>query len=604
MNSINFKKNTFKSILLSIVESNTMGKVIMSNLFLIGIIFLCSCNAPDTKMDFPKPIAYEDIGIQGELQQRVLRNFDRLEGERYTPEKVFLTEEESGWWAGDTEGRTILALTLLSQSSNREAKYLEQIIDKIPEKLNKKGYLGTIWPDTIMHEQQLSGHGWFLRGLCEYYQWKKDPQVLQMIETIVDSLVLPTAGYHKKYPIDPAKREHAGKHSGTSTRQVGNWILSTDIGCDFIFLDGVTHAYEILRTDKLKDVIDEMIPQYLKMDLVAIKAQTHATLTGLRAILRYYEISGDSLLLENVIQRYDLYFSEGITENYENYNWFGRPKWTEPCAIIDSYIVAVTLWRHTGITKYLEDAHHIYYNAIAHDQMETGAFCSNNCSGADKTHIEIGIDDIWWCCNMRGGEGLSCAVKYSVFTRDNTILLPFFQNCIATVKPDGNTIRFKEKTDYPFGGNIMIEVLGVEEKNIIQKWELLNPSYENLKTVSYNGEAIDFELKDGMITFQQKITKGDVFNVEFEPKLRSVTTLNKHTIKNHFTFRYGPLILGHPGKDEVQIPISSKLRIEKNENGLKAYTENDSVVLQPLYHLLSPEVNTNSYSMQVIFKNE
>jgi len=578
--------------------------LLFTKLSLLPILFLSFCDAPDTKKGFPKSIAYEDITIQGELQQRVLRNFDRLEGKRYTPEKVFLTEEESGWWAGDTEGRTILALTLLSQSSKREAKYLEQIIDKIPEKLNKKGYLGTIWPDTVMHEQQLSGHGWFLRGLCEYYQWKNDSHVLDMIKTIVDSLVLPTAGYHKLYPIDPSQRQHTGKYSGTSTKQIGNWILSSDIGCDFIFLDGVTHAYEILRTDKLKDIIEEMIPQYLKMDLVTIKAQTHATLTGLRAILRYYAISGDSMLLENVIQRYDLYINEGITENYENYNWFGRPKWTEPCAIIDSYIVAVTLWKHTGNTKYLEDAHHIYYNAIAHDQMARGGFACNSCSGANNdAHVEVKVDDVWWCCNMRGGEGLSCAVKYSFFTEDNTVIIPFFQNCTATVKPVRNKIKIEEKTDYPFGGNVEFKILKVEKENKIN-WKILNPSYENLKTVLINEKSIDYKINKGMISFKHHIKEGDIVKIEFEPKLRSVQTLNKHSIKNYFTFRYGPLILGHSGKDEVQIPFSAKLRIETKDNKLKAFVENDSLVLQPLYHLLSPEVKKNSYSMQVIFKNK
>ena len=104
------------------------------------------------------------------------------------------------------------------------------------------------------------------------------------------------------------------------------------------------------------------------MDVVAIKAQTHATLTGLRAVLRFYAITGDKELLKKVVERYQLYRDLAITENYENYSWTERPGWTEPCAIIDSYLLSVQLWQYTQSQDYVEDAQHIYYNAICHRQ--------------------------------------------------------------------------------------------------------------------------------------------------------------------------------------------------------------------------------------------
>ena len=99
-----------------------------------------------------------------------------------------------------------------------------------------------------------------------------------------------------------------------------------------------------------------MITRFFEMDVVAIKAQTHATLTGLRAVLRYYAITGDKELLKKVVERYQLYRDLAITENYENYNWFERPEWTEPCAIIDSYLLSVQLWQSHQNQDYVEDA--------------------------------------------------------------------------------------------------------------------------------------------------------------------------------------------------------------------------------------------------------
>ena len=144
--------------------------------------------------------------------------------------------------------------------------------------------------------------------------------------------------------------------AGTSQNVINNWLLSSDVGCDFIFMDGVVQAYGLFPSDDLKEVVDEMIESFLKIDLVNIKAQTHATLTGIRALVRYFKITGNQRFLLEAEKRYQLYRKLGMTENYENFNWFGRPEWTEPCAIIDSYMVAVQLWQYTQKPEYLEDA--------------------------------------------------------------------------------------------------------------------------------------------------------------------------------------------------------------------------------------------------------
>ena len=81
-----------------------------------------------------------------------------------------------------------------------------------------------------------------------------------------------------------------------------------------------------------------MIHRFLMIDPIKIKAQTHATLTACRGLMRYAEITGDTYYIDEAEKRWLLYKSDGMTENHENYNWFDRfDTWTEPCAIIDSY---------------------------------------------------------------------------------------------------------------------------------------------------------------------------------------------------------------------------------------------------------------------------
>lgn len=49
------------------------------------------------------PATFSQVKVGGELQVRILKNFDRLEEKKYQPAHVFLTDEQSGHWQGDTE---------------------------------------------------------------------------------------------------------------------------------------------------------------------------------------------------------------------------------------------------------------------------------------------------------------------------------------------------------------------------------------------------------------------------------------------------------------------------------------------------------------------
>ena len=147
-------------------------KNIFSLLILCGI-FIVSCDTKGPATRMINMIPFESVEIHGELRERVLQNLNRLEEEKYQPQNVFLTEEQSGNWPGDTEGRTILGLVMDAQASKRSPVYLERIIDMIPSKLNKKGYMGVVY-EGKMSEQQLSGNGWMLRGLCACLLYTSD----------------------------------------------------------------------------------------------------------------------------------------------------------------------------------------------------------------------------------------------------------------------------------------------------------------------------------------------------------------------------------------------------------------------------------------------
>jgi len=572
---------------------------------MLGALFISffSCTKTERSIELLKPVEFNRVKIGGELYQRAMKNFDRLETKIYYPENVFPEQHHpsSAGWPGDKEGRTILGLVMEAQATHRSPKYLEEMIRILPKKLNARGYLGAIQGDTI-NEQQLSGHGWLLRGLCEYYLWKKEPKVKTYIQGIVQNLALPTKGHHQNYPINPKERiAGTGEMSGSAANVVNGWKLSTDVGCDFIFMDGVVQAYALFPSEDLKKLIDEMISRFLEMDLVLIKAQTHATLTGLRAVLRYYEITGEKKLLQEVKKRYDLYRKQAMTENYENFNWFERPEWTEPCAIVDSYLLAFQLWQYTQCSQYLEDAQLIYYNAICHTQRSNGGFGCDNCPGPVDNFLSVKADEAFWCCTMRGGEGLARAVEYSYFQQKDTLYIPaFYEGSVVLQLSNGET-KVTQHTHYPFENKVTLHIDSRATSSKLPL-KLFVPSWIEHPVVSVNHKKVAITEEKGFLTLATGLKTGDVLEYSFSFRSGAEHVANKsHSVTQNVRLFYGPLILGYEGAAEIKLP--NDISIQKENNHSFRIVETD-IRLSPVYHLLDAKVCKGSgYRKQVLFQN-
>jgi hypothetical protein len=209
------------------------------------------------------------------------------------------------------------------------------------------------------------------------------------------------------YPLD-RKSINMGGVSGENYLNENGWILSTDIGCAFIALDGLTHAYKILREPELKDLIEIIIEKFLKIDKLSNKFQTHATLTATRGIFRFYEIMKDKKYLSSVYNLFDLYLKNGMTLDYENFNYFNRKNsWTEPCAIVDSFIIAINLYLTDKNDSFLTLARRIYINGLKFCFRHNGGAGTNTCVYEGNHILKISSTyEAFFCCTMRYAEGL------------------------------------------------------------------------------------------------------------------------------------------------------------------------------------------------------
>ena len=498
-----------------------------------------------------------DIEGRGENFRRIELNYGRLESEPYQPPQVFKDAKYD--WPGDWEGRTILALVMLVQATHREPKYLAQIMEELPRHLNVEGYFGPMMQADRIDEQQLSGNGWFLRSLTEYYRWKPDPTILGYITAIVQNLYLRTKGAYPAYPTDPKvrKRARGGMIGHRGPQPAGRWVVSSDIGCAFIALDGLSQAEDVLHLPALRELLDEMIAKFLTIDLRGLSFQTHATLSATRGILRYSESRNDPALLAAAERIYRLYWTEALTENYENFNWFNRPQHTEACAIIDSFLVAFNLWRLTGKADYLEMAHLIYFNGMGYGQRPNGGFGCDICAGATRGNGVSGKDrknrkfvapspggfEAFWCCTMRGGEGLAKSLEYSFLYDSQIVILPFYNDATFTVRFEDGSAAVKETAGYPYEGFISLEIVEsviATGKNL----KLYVPSFALNVKAEVNGSDRPIPVENQFATLAIPFVRGTRIQLTFDIPLRAETRLNAHNRRGYSTWRHGNLILG------------------------------------------------------------
>ena len=182
---------------------------------------------------------------------------------------------------------------------------------------------------------------------------------------------------------------------------------------EFLFEDPIQirlcNAYCVTKDERIKTLVDEMIIVYLNIDKAALRAQTHCTLTAARGMIRMYRETGEEMYLNGARDIMNLYvFGGGMSVTYQNLNWWGRPNtWTEPCAIVDSLMVAGELYSITKDESYRRLAARIYHNGIATAQRENGG------AGTDSIVVD-GVEDYlyskkyeaYFCCTMRLAEGL------------------------------------------------------------------------------------------------------------------------------------------------------------------------------------------------------
>jgi len=350
-----------------------------------------------------------------EFFKKVEKSYKRMSSLPYSIEKIFQSSDYP--WPGDWEGRSLLSFACLYQITGKKISCMDSMIKKLSEHLNQGQYFGKEFNGTILDEQQVAGNSWFLRGLLLYDKNFPQHNVKNIADNLVKNFYLKSFNHFKNYPL---QRDNSmkGKVSGEEYLIRDGWCLSTDSGCAFIALDGLSEYYKTSKNAQVKQMLEIMIDKFISIDFLKLKMQTHATLSAVRGIITFYEATNNEKYLEYAKNIFDLYVKHGMTLTYQNFNWFNRQDtWTEPCAIVDSLIVTLKLYKYLNKNKYLKLARRIYFNGMTFSQRENGGAGTDTCVTQKNKFLNIATYEANFCCTMRFTEGL-LYVKDSIYLFD------------------------------------------------------------------------------------------------------------------------------------------------------------------------------------------
>ena len=214
--------------------------------------------------------------LSGTLHQRMERSWARLhDGLTYERDKVFRPVDCA--WPGDFEGRLLLGRILLSNLLNRESQDALWMLENYSCHANSDGYLGKVMVDEP-NEQQLAGHGWLLRAFSEAQLRYPELDLKPLVQKIFDHLLQPLKKFLPDYPLSVGDRTGHGAIEGSIDRKIGNWQVSTDVGCVFILFDGLVQAMHVFGIE-CPELAKQMQTLAGRMEFSKVRAQTHASLT-------------------------------------------------------------------------------------------------------------------------------------------------------------------------------------------------------------------------------------------------------------------------------------------------------------------------------------
>lgn len=273
---------------------------------------------------------------------------------------------------------------------------------------------------------------------------------------------------------------------------------------------------------------------------------------------------------ENVVSK-KLYITGGIGARHhgeafgDNYELPNLTAYNETCAAIANVYWNHRLFLMHGDAKYYDVLERTLYNGlISGVSMDGGTFFYPNPLESDGTYkFSQGAchRQPWFgcaCCPSNLSRFIPSLPGYVYAIKDRDIYINLFMSNTTNLQVEGENISLKQITNYPWDGDIQVEVTRTSRKPFnlmirIPGWvrnEVLPSnlySYADHKSMNYsvkvNGESVKSDLDKGYLSIGRKWKRGDQITIHFDMLPRTVKAHQQvEANKGRVSFVRGPIV--------------------------------------------------------------
>ncbi len=266
---------------------------------------------------------------------------------------------------------------------------------------------------------------------------------------------------------------------------------------------------------------------------------------------------------ENVVGK-KLYITGGIgaTNDGEafgkNYELPNMSAYCETCAAIANVFWNYRLFLLHGDSKYFDVLERTLYNGlISGVSLDGGSFFYPNPLESIGQHHR----QPWFgcaCCPSNICRFIPSLPGYIYAVKEDAVYVNLFMGNTSNLTVKGKKVVLKQTTDYPWNGDIRIDVTPAGKQSFALKVRVpgwcrgeVVPSdlyrYSDRKDLNYsvsvNGQKVSGELVDGYFVVSRSWKKGDVVQVHFDMEPRTVVAnANVEADRGRISVERGPLV--------------------------------------------------------------
>ena len=511
----------------------------------------------------------------------------------------------SGFSFDDTDVyKTIEGASYLMQTfpDKKLKAYIDSVLDFVGKAQEPDGYLYTPrtmnpwhphewagdkrWASEEVLSHELYNLGHMVDAACAHFQATGSDKFLNIARRYADCVV-----------------REVGPNAGQACVVPGHQIAEMALARLYVLTGEKKYLDEakFLLDYRGKTTIKNIYSQSDKPVVDQTEAWGHAVRAGYMyaGMADVAALTGDSAYLHaidaicnNIISK-KYYITGGVGARHEgeafgaDYELPNLTAYNETCAAISMVYLFQRMFLLHGDSKYIDCLERTLYNGVISGMsMDGGRFFYPNPLSSDgkyKFNADGNTTRQPWfgcaCCPSNLCRFIPSVPGYIYAVKDNNVYVNLFMGNTADIDVAGKTVTLEQTTDYPWNGDIVINVKKAQQRQFammirVPEWVTAGPVPSDLYqyadgkrlgyTISVNGEKVEGSLVNGYCRIDRQWKKGDRVSIHFDMEPR-VVEANKHVTadRGRIAIERGPLVYCAEGADNAGTDVHHVLMPQK-----------------------------------------